>query len=178
MTEPTSGDPFATPPGGRPAAPASPPSYSPAGPPPGYAAPQQAYPPAQQGYPQAQQGYPQVQQGYPAPDGYYPYGYPPQKKPKSWMNIVSLSAVGAGLFIPFVANVAGIVFGHMGRRAAKRGEADYAGVGLAGLILNYIATILWILGIIAYIVFVAWAITECSNDPYGDFCGGSTTYGN
>ena len=165
MTEPTAGDPFATPPGGRPAEPAAPPSYSPPVP-----------PPAQQAYPPAQQGYPPAQQGYPAPEGYYPYGYPPQKKPKSWMNIVSLSAVGAGLFIPFLANVAGIVFGHMGRRAAKRGEADYAGVGLAGLILNYIATILWILGIIAYIVFIVWAVTECSNDPYGDFCGGTTTY--
>jgi hypothetical protein len=87
------------------------------------------------------------------------------------MNIVSLSAVGAGIFIPFLANVAGIVFGHLGRRASKRGEADYAGVGLAGLILNYIAAILWILGIIAYIALIAWAINDCANDPY---CSGSS----
>jgi hypothetical protein len=89
------------------------------------------------------------------------------------MNIVSLCAVGAGLVIPFFANVAGIVFGHLGRRAAKRGEADYAGMGLAGLILNYIFAILWVLGVIAYIAFVAWVINECSTNPNGDFCGGS-----
>ena len=154
MTEPTAGDPFATPPGGRRAAPASP----------------QAYPPAPQAYPPAPQG-------YPAPDGSYPYGYAPQKKPKSWMNIVSLSAVGAGLVIPLFANVAGIVFGHLGRRAAKRGEADYRGVGLAGLILNYIAAVLWILGIIAYIVFIVWAVSDCTNNPGSSFCSSSTTFG-
>jgi lysylphosphatidylglycerol synthetase-like protein (DUF2156 family) len=107
------------------------------------------------------------------PEGYYPYGYPPQKKPKSWMNIVSLSAVGAGIFIPFFANVAGIVFGHLGRGAAKRGEADYEGVGLAGLILNYIAAILWILAIIAYFAFIAWVFNECATNPNGEFCSSS-----
>ena len=131
MTEPTAGDPFAIPPGGRPAPP----------------------PP----------------QGFAAPEGYYPYGYPPQKKPKSWMNIVSLSAVGVGFVFPLIANVAGIVFGHLGVRAAKRGEADYRGVGLAGLIINYIAAILWVLGIIAYIAIVAWAISESSTYPNSDF---------
>ena len=148
MTEPTAGDPFAVPPGARPIP-----------------------PPPQQGYPA-----PPPPQGYSAPEGYYPYGSPPQRKPKSWMNIVSLSAVGAGLFIPFLANVAGIVFGHLGRKASKRGEADYAGVGLAGLILNYIAAILWVLGIIAYIAFIVWAINECSTNPTGDFCGSDYDY--
>ncbi len=168
MTEPTAGDPFATPPGGRPAAPATPSGYPPA---------PQAYPPAPQAYPLAPQGYPAPAPGYPAPDGYYPYGYPAQKKPKSWMNIVSLCAVGGGLFIPFFANIAGIVFGHLGRRAAKRGEADYAGVGLAGLILNYFFAVLCILGIIAYIAFFAWAISDCTNNPDSSFCSGSTTFG-
>ena len=46
-------------------------------------------------------------------------------------------------------------------------------MGLAGLILNYIAAILWILAIIAYIVFIAWAINECATNPTGDFCGSS-----
>ena len=151
MTEPTAGDPFAVPPGARPAP-----------------------PPPQQGYPAPPPGYSGSPQGQAAPEGYYPYGYPPQRKPKSWMNIVSLSAVGAGIFIPFLANVAGIVFGHLGRKAAKRGEADYAGVGLAGLILNYIAAILWVLGIIAYIAFIVWMVSECSTNPNSDFCSGST----
>jgi hypothetical protein len=142
MTEPTAGDPFAVPPGAKPAAPPAQPAYP-------------APPPAQ---------------GYSAPEGYYPYGYPPQKKPHSWMNIVSLSAVAAGLFIPFLANIAGIVFGHLGRRASKRGEADYAGVGLAGLILNYIFAILSVLLVIAYFVFIVWIVTECDNNPNSTFC--------
>jgi hypothetical protein len=165
MTQSTAGDPFATPPGGRPAAPATPPGY--------------AATPAPQPYPAQQQPYPPAPQAYPAPDGYYPYGgYAPQKKPKSWMNVVSLAAVGGGLIIPLLANIAGIVFGHLGRRAAKRGEADYRGVGLAGLILNYVAIVLWVLGIIAYIVFIVWALSECTNNPNSSFCSGSTTYGN
>lgn len=153
MTEPTAGDPFATPPGGRLAAPASSQGY-PAPPPAGY--------------------YAASPQGYPAPGGYYPYGYPPQKKPKSWMNIVSLCAVGAALFMPIVANIAGIVFGHLGVRAAKRGEADYRGVGLAGLILNYIFAILGVLAVIAYFVFIVWMVRDCTNNPDSSFCSGST----
>lgn len=141
MTEPTAGDPFAVPPGAKATPPPAPQSY-PATPPP---------------------------QGYTTPEGYYPYGYPPQTKPKSWMNIVSLCAVGVGLFIPFLANVAGIVFGHLGTRAAKRGEADYHGVGLAGLIINYVAAVLWVLGTIAYIAFFAWAFSESSTYPNGNF---------
>jgi len=149
MTQPTAGDPFATPPRGAPAAPSSPPGYS-------------APPP-----PAAPQPYPPAPQPYGAPEGYYPYGYPPQKKPKSWMNIVALSAVAGTLFFPFLANVAGIVFGHLGRRAAKRGEADYAGVGLAGLIVNYFVAVLCILGFIAYILFFVWAISQSSTYPNG-----------
>ncbi len=146
MTEPTAGDPFAIPPAGKPATPASP------------------------------QPYPVPPPGYAAPEGYPPYGYPPQKPSKSWMNIVSLCAVGAGLIFPFFANVAGIVFGHLGRRAAKRGEADYAGVGLAGLILNYIAVVICILAVVAYIIFIVWAVNDCSNNPGSSFCT-SSTYG-
>jgi amino acid transporter len=93
------------------------------------------------------------------------------------MNIVSLCAVGAGLVMPIVANIAGIVFGHLGARASKRGEADYRGVGLAGLILNYIFAILGVLGIIAYVIFIVWAIRDCANNPNGSFCS-SSTYGN
>jgi hypothetical protein len=146
MTQPTADDPFATPPGARPATPAAPPANPP------------SYPPPAPGYPAP---------GYSAPEGYYQY--PPQKKPKSWMNIVALSAVGAGLFFPFFANVAGIVFGHLGRSAAKRGEADYAGVGLAGLILNYVFAVLSVLVVIAYFAFIVWAISESSTYPTSDF---------
>ncbi len=162
MTEPLQDDPFSKPPGSgpwvEPAQPKAPPT------PPGYATPPPGYPPSGYSAPQ--------QPGYP-PAGYNSYGYAPQKKPKTWMNIVSLCAVGGALCIPLLANIAGIVFGHLGVRAADRGEADNRGLGMAGLILNYIFAILWLVGIIAYIVFIVWAINECSTNPYGDFCGGT-----
>ncbi len=95
-----------------------------------------------------------------------PYGYGTAAKTKSWMNVVSLVAVGVSLFMPVVANIAGIVFGHMGIRAADRGEADYRGVGLAGLILNYVIGALMILGVIAYIAFIVWAMSTWGSGPY------------
>lgn len=186
MTETPQDDPFSKPLGtgpwadpAQPKAPPTPQGY--AAPPPGYAAPPPGYAtppptapaaPTQPGYPPPGYSAPQ-QPGYP-PAAYGTYGYAPQKKPKTWMNIVSLCAVGAALFIPLLANIAGIVFGHLGVRAADRGEADNRGVGMAGLILNYVFAVLWLLGIIAYIVFIAWAINECSTNPNGDFCGGTT----
>lgn len=50
---------------------------------------------------------------------------------KNWMGITSLilACIGGGLL--------GIVFGHMGLVACKRGEANNRGVALAGVIVNY-----------------------------------------
>jgi len=138
-------DPFLT--SDEPAAPPGTPTY--AAPPP---TPQPQAVPPQAAYPQQ------------------PYGAAPVSKPKSWMNVVSLVAVGVGFMMPVIANVIGIVFGHMGIRAADRGEADYRGVGLAGLILNYVFAILAVLAIAAYIAFVVWVINDCSNNPNSTFC--------
>jgi hypothetical protein len=109
---------------------------------------------------------PQPQAAPPQP----PYGAAPVSKPKTWMNVVSLVAVGVGIFMPIVANIIGIVFGHMGIRAADRGEADYRGVGLAGLILNYVIAILAIVAFVAYVAFVVWVFNDCANDPNSTFC--------
>lgn len=82
----------------------------------------------------------QPQQPYaPAPYGQpqqYPYGYPPAPQPraqdKTWMNITAFVTALCGI------SIAGIVFGHLGLGAAKRGEADQRGLGLAGLIIGYV----------------------------------------
>jgi len=36
--------------------------------------------------------------------------------------------------------------------------------------------VLWILGIVAYIVFIVWVVKECATNPNGSFCSGTSTY--
>lgn len=110
---------------------------------PGYGAPA-AQQPAAPAYP------PQYEQGY-AP-GYPQQYYPPARPMKTWMNVTSLvtALVGIGL--------AAVIFGHLGVRAANRGEAEYKGLGIAGLILGYIG----IVGTIVYLGVILVALTQFS----------------
>ena len=131
-------------------APYQPPPYVPEQPP---AMPPPVAPPtyAQPGYGQpgtAQPGYYQpgyANPGYPPP----PMAYPGQAKPKTWMNWVALGC-GLGGFVTCVSFIPAIVFGHLGLAAAKRGEADQRGVGIAGLVLGYV----FLVGVIAYIALI------------------------
>lgn len=129
---------------------------------PGAAAPQQyALPP--QGYGQPPQyGVPPSQ-----------YGQPPiYKNPaeaKNWMNITSLVLSLSGLLLGITA-IAGIVFGHLGLAAAKRGEANNRSMGLAGLIIGYVLTALGLLVIIGYIVFIGVVVSQCGGDNPASWC--------
>lgn len=121
-----------------------------------YAAPPQGYAPAQ--------GYAAVPQGYAAPHGYAAvptYGADPTAA-KNWMNIVALIA---SISTPFtgVGAILGIVFGHLGLGAVKRGEANNRGMGLAGLIIGYVLVALGVLGTIAYIGVFVWAASSESS---------------
>jgi hypothetical protein len=58
----------------------------------------------------------------------------------------------AGLFTG-VSAIVGVVFGHLGRAAAKRGEADNGNLGLAGLIVGYVIIGLGLAITIFYVVF-------------------------
>ena len=58
----------------------------------------------------------------------------PDATSKNWLAIVAI--VGA-----FVLPPAGIVFGHLGLSAAKRGEADNRGLALAATIIGYVVTV-------------------------------------
>ena len=106
----------------------------------GYAQP--GYPPPPPGY--AMQGY--AMQGYPPPP--MPY-YGPVTKPKTWMNWVAFGC-GLGALLTCVSFIPAIIFGHMGLAAAKRGEADKRGFGIAGLVMGYV----YLVGLIAYIALV------------------------
>ncbi len=96
-----------------------------------------------------------------APSGGYAYPpqaagaqmYPPPPPPtgtwgasgaKNWMGVTSLvlgvTCIGAGLL--------GVIFGHMGLAACRRGEATNRGLALAGVIVNY-SMIALFLGLVA-----------------------------
>lgn len=125
------------PPPGPPLPPGSPggtvgPQFAPAPTPPASTPPASAPPaPVPIGAPPGAYGYP------PPPAGGYMYPPPPASSTwgassaKNWMGITSLilACIGGGLL--------GIVFGHMGLVACKRGEANNRGVALAGVIVNY-----------------------------------------
>ena len=160
-------DPFAAPPrkdGMRPAEPMgsdaaasptpataspAPPTFMPgpvaADAPPPVAGPTPPTPPPPPRYAQPGSGGQNAAPGQPAPQ----YGaHPPAVNPypKSWMNIVALvtSLVGIGL--------AAIIFGHLGVAAANRGEAQYKGLGIAGLVIGYLQVVLGALLILLFVV--------------------------
>jgi len=109
--------------------------------------------------------------GQAVPPASAPPVMPPTVSSKTWMNIVALIAPFVSFIIPG-SNIAGIVFGHLGIRAADRGEAEHRGLGRAGLIVSYVVTALWILGIIAYVVVVVWFVNECNSNPGSCDSGG------
>ena len=120
-------------------------------PPPGYGPP--AY--QQQGY--QQQGYQQPGYGsgpgYPpgyGPPGYAPppYGPPPYGRPTNTMAILAL--VLAFAFAP-----AGLILGIIARKQIKQTGEQGDGLALAGIIIGAIATALFVLGIVLWIVMVA-----------------------
>ncbi len=80
-----------------------------------------------------------------------PYGQPyataampgGSRTDKNWMGLTSLilSLLGVSL--------GGVILGHMGLRAVKRGEADNRGVALAGTIIGWLGFVIVTIGIIA-----------------------------
>lgn len=141
-------------------------------PPPGFSttppAPPVAAAPPQGGYAVPPQGnvYAAPPAGY-APTGYAappPAVYADPTAAKNWMNIVSLIASISSPITGFGA-IVGIIFGHLGLGAVKRGEANNRGMGLAGLIIGYILVAIGVLGFIAYLGLFVWAASSSSTSP-------------
>lgn len=163
MTQPDGGqspyDPPQQPPEqGQPAAPA--PGSVPGQPAPGQPAPYQQAPYGQQPYgqqPYGQQPYGEQQPVY-AQGGQPAYGAPlPKNSLGVWSLVLGiLSVLGCGL----LTGIAAIITGTKSRQAQREGLADNGGMGLAGLIMGWIGTVLVTLGIIAYIAFVGFLVTS------------------
>lgn len=128
---------------------------------------------AQPAYGQPQYAQPQYAQPYGTGPSMAPTGPRPETE-KNWMNITSLVLAIIGLFT-WVTAIGGVILGHMGRSAARKGEADNGGFGLAGLIISYVVLVLGVAGIIALIAFFGWLGSECGGDNPADWCTSSNT---
>jgi len=83
----------------------------------------------------------------PAPPSPYGYGAPtPQSSSnKNYLGILAL-------IFPFVfLSLPGIIVGHLGLSAVKKGEANNRGIALAGTIISWVFTVFTVLGILASI---------------------------
>ena len=76
--------------------------------------------------------------------------------------IISLVSgiLGCTLF-PFLGSIAAVIFGHMARKQIRQapGQWDGDGFALTGLILGWVALVLWVLGIVLFVLFfggLAW----------------------
>lgn len=127
---------------------------------------------------------PQDPQPQPQPQPQYAEAPPPRYAPppsyrndpateKNWMGTTSLILSLVGLFTWFTA-IPGIVFGHLSLSAARRGEADNRGMGLAGLVIGYVVAVLglvfWVFVVIAMIAGIGFVISECGGDNPAEWC--------
>ncbi|MFW2513740.1 DUF4190 domain-containing protein [Demequina sp. SO4-13] len=172
----TPDDPFARrPEDGQGQQPQQPEAWGDAPPPPQPEQPQYAQP----GYAPQQQPPQNGQPQYAQPQYQQPYGVPTGPRPgteKNWMNVTSLVLGLVGLFTWFTA-IGGIILGHMGRSAEKKGQADNGGLGLAGLIISYIVVALGVVAIIAMFAFFGWVASECGGDNPANWCtDGGTSF--
>ncbi|WP_062299521.1 DUF4190 domain-containing protein [Demequina maris] len=95
--------------------------------------------------------------GYAAPAAQQPYygGYA-ARPTKTWMNVTSLVCA---LLVPVVGSLLAIIFGHLGVAASKRGDADYKGIGIAGLVIGYLGLLAGIAYFVIAIALVASSST-------------------
>lgn len=85
-----------------------------------------------------------VQPGY--------YGYPPPRQ----TNTTAILA----LVFAFVMAPVGIILGVMARNQIKRTGEDGWGLATAGMVVGIVFTVLWVVGIIAYVALIVWLVRE------------------
>jgi hypothetical protein len=129
---------------GQPGQPGQPPSY-----------PQSFGQPASgQPYPQAPSYGQYGQPGYPAPGQHPGYGGGTEQNNLGVWALV-LGIVSFLCSLGFVTGIPAIIVGNKAKRAAVEGRANNGGMGTAGVVLGWIATILSIIGIIFFVILVA-----------------------
>ncbi len=96
-----------------------------------------------------------VQPGAPAGTPYWAPPVAPRQNVLAW---VSFGLGLGGLFFGLFTSIAAIVCGHIARRQIRQRGEQGDGAALTGLISGYVLTVLWVLGIAAYIAFIVFLI--------------------
>jgi hypothetical protein len=125
-------------------------------------------PPVSQGYPAAPpannypaNGYPPA--GYPAAPGYG--AYPAPAKTNTLAIVSLISAIVGFVLIPFIPSVVAVITGHMSLGQVKKTGEQGRGLALAGTIVGWVGTGLWILFFVALLAFLPFFITMVENSP-------------
>ena len=71
----------------------------------------------------------------------------------------------AALVSAFVVAPLGIVFGHIALSQIRRSDEDGRGLPIAGLVLGYVFTGLYLLPIVIWVIMIAWVATEVDKLP-------------
>ena len=106
---------------------------------------------------------------------YYASGPPPRDPAtaQNWQGTTALVLGLVGIFT-WVTAIPAVVFGHLSLAAARRGEADNRGTGLAGLITGYVVLILGLLvGIAigaALVLGAGFVVDACGGDSPAQWC--------
>ncbi len=89
-----------------------------------------------------------------------PPWYPPAYQPRP-MNAMAIAA----LVSAFVLAPLGIVFGHIALSQIRRTDEDGKGLAIAGLVVGYVVTGLFVLGLLFWLIVFAWVFSQVDNYP-------------
>lgn len=114
-------------------------------------------------------GYQPLTEAMPDPEYGPPVPVYSQPGPINGMAIASLvSGIANFVFLPGIAAVLAVIFGHMARGQIRRTGESGNGMAIAGLVLGYVGIALAVLGLLAVIIVViAFAIFSASARPGG-----------
>jgi hypothetical protein len=86
--------------------------------------------------------------------GYGAAGYP-QQRTNNLALISLISSILGVTVLWFIGSIAGVITGHMARRQIAQSGEGGSGMATAGLIIGYVGIALTVLGVIAFIGFIA-----------------------
>ena len=91
----------------------------------------------------------------PPPAGYmYAPTYAPTNTANNWMGVTSL-ILSLSSFIFGITCIPGVIIGHLGLSAAKKGTANNRGLALAGVIIGWVFLGFGLLGIALFVVIMS-----------------------
>ncbi|WP_163511061.1 DUF4190 domain-containing protein [Fodinicola acaciae] len=114
--------------------------------------------------------YDPYQQQQPQPTTGYGYGggYPPTRSTNA-LAIVSMVLSILGIFACGALSLAGAICGHIAINQVRERNEEGEGFAKAGIIVGWIATGLWVVGVVLYILFivglVVWGVSQTPT-PY------------